>query len=402
MRRVTRALDELQADNAANLDRGAAVLDDFLDDHGELVAHRQVAARNQRQRHVAGIDAQAQGCSRLRQVFAVLRPEEVDRVALKIELHHVVFFVVVAENRAQQHAGGALAEMFAEIGAGKERGGVARGDDAALRDDHQRVGEPGDLVDLVADIEDRDARFGADTLQIGHDPRSPGVIERGERFVHQQDLRVRHQCPGNGDALALAAGQGFGHAPDQGFDAKHGDDLVEIRLAGPRGMAGGAIGDVAPDGHMREQAVVLEDVADLAAMGGEMDAALRIVHDATAIFDACAVGPGQAGDGAQKGGLAGARLAEDRGDAVSRLEGGFERERAGPDGDIDGELSHCGPSLPRAGGPRPIRRRGSRRWREPRRSRSAAARLRRPTGFAAASRSPATGSGSCPECWKRR
>ncbi len=32
-------------------------------------------------------------------------------------------------------------------------------------------------------------------------------VERPERFVQQQDARLVDQCPGDGDALALAAGE---------------------------------------------------------------------------------------------------------------------------------------------------------------------------------------------------
>ena len=52
-------------------------------------------------------------------------------------------------------------------------------------------------------------------LQIGQDFQFARVVESGERFVHQQDLRRREQGAGDGDALALAAGKPRRHPFEQ-------------------------------------------------------------------------------------------------------------------------------------------------------------------------------------------
>jgi hypothetical protein len=48
------------------------------------------------------------------------------------------------------------------------------------------VGEAGDLVGRVADVEDRDGELLVQALQEGQDLLPAGEIERDERLVHQQ------------------------------------------------------------------------------------------------------------------------------------------------------------------------------------------------------------------------
>ena len=43
-----------------------------------------------------------------------------------------------------------------------------------------------------------------------HDLALDGAVERRGRFVEQDQCRFQHQCPGDGDALALAAGEFVG------------------------------------------------------------------------------------------------------------------------------------------------------------------------------------------------
>ena len=59
-------------------------------------------------------------------------------------------------------------------------------------------------------------------------------VEVGERLVEQEDLRVAHQRPAHGDALALAAGELARLAVEQMADLQHvgdlGDRLVALGL----------------------------------------------------------------------------------------------------------------------------------------------------------------------------
>ena len=75
------------------------------------------------------------------------------------------------------------------------------------RHDHHAVGQRDRLLEIVGDEQHRLA-VGVPQFQqqIAHD--LPGLgVERPERLVHQQDLRIADQHLGEADALALAARQ---------------------------------------------------------------------------------------------------------------------------------------------------------------------------------------------------
>jgi hypothetical protein len=79
---------------------------------------------------------------------------------------------------------------------------------------------------------------------------------------------------------------------------------------------------------MREEREVLEDVADAAGAGGEVDAARGVEEGAAVDADESGVGPLQPGDGLERERLARARRAEEDGHAGRRLELHVEREAA--------------------------------------------------------------------------
>src|SRR3546814_8315587 len=80
---------------------------------------------------------------------------------------------------------------------------------------------------------------------------------------------------------------------------------------------------------MRKQPALLEDIADAAPVRRHEDAAIRIDQQAAVDADAAAgIRSRQAGDQVDQGGLAGARAAEQRGDAVAAGEFCVERKVA--------------------------------------------------------------------------
>ena len=76
---------------------------------------------------------------------------------------------------------------------------------------HDAVGQQHRLVDVVGDHDHRVAEPRMDlhhrVLQMGAGQR----VERAERLVEQQDLRLHRQRPGDADAL-LHAARNFGRA----------------------------------------------------------------------------------------------------------------------------------------------------------------------------------------------
>ena len=66
----------------------------------------------------------------------------------------------------------------------------AGGGDAALGQEHQRVGEPHDLLHRVADIDDGDAQLVAQPLDERHDLALARRVERRQGLVHEEEARL--------------------------------------------------------------------------------------------------------------------------------------------------------------------------------------------------------------------
>ena len=132
-------------------------------------------------------------------------------------------------------------------------------------------------------------------------------VEVGERLVHEVDLGGADDGAAHGDALALAAGEGGGLAVEE---------LLEVEDAG--GLADGLVDRVGVDlaelereghvlvhGHVRVQRVGLEDHGDVAVLG------LDVVDHATVDLEGAGGDVLEAGDHAQRRGLAAAGRADE-------------------------------------------------------------------------------------------
>ncbi len=182
---------------------------------------------------------------------------------------------------------------------------------------HDAVGEQHGLVDVMGDHDHRVAEPAVDLhhriLQMG----AGQGVERAERLVEQQDLRLHGQRPGNADALLHAAGDfrralvlGMGHlheveivhdpvVPFGAWSSLPAEDLVDGEI------------DVVVDGQPGQQRVVLED-----------DGAFRAGCIDLVVFEQDGAGgdPRQAGDQVEQGRLAAAGMADDR-DELALVDG---------------------------------------------------------------------------------
>ena len=75
-------------------------------------------------------------------------------------------------------------------------------------------------------------------------------VQSGERLVEEQHAGTARQGAGEGDALALAARQRAGPLLREVRDPKALEQLVDAPVPG--------VGDVLPDGQVREEGVLLE------------------------------------------------------------------------------------------------------------------------------------------------
>ena len=172
---------------------------------------------------------------------------------------------------------------------------------AALVHDAQPVGERERFFLIVSDEQERDADAALDGFQLGADLLAKVGVERGERFVEQQNVGFQYQRSCQRDALAFAARKLRGPAR---FLARELHQIQNVANAIADMIAGAAAQaefDVLAHRQMREKRVVLKHRADVALVRLQM-------LDAGAVEANFARGGlFESGHQAQRGGLAAAR-----------------------------------------------------------------------------------------------
>ena len=216
--------------------------------------------------------------------------------------------------------------------------------DLAVGEEDESIGDPGDLVEGVADIDDRQPHLVAEALDIGEDLVLPRFVERGKRLVHEEEAGACEQRPADRHPLLLAAGKARRTPGEEGGDAEEVDHLVERAPAvPPRGQAA-PVEKVRAHREVREEATFLEDIADPAAVCRHIDPPLVVEQHDVVDRDHPAVRPEEAGDQVDEGGLARPRSPEKRGHQPRTREGDVEGEFADRLPDIDAE-GHAPTSL---------------------------------------------------------
>ena len=158
----------------------------------------------------------------------------------------------------------------------------------------------------MGDHQDGGAQI-VDLLQQGHDLEGPGGVQVTGGLVGDDGGRVVHQGPGDGQSLLLAAGHLAGETVLlvlQADQLQHiGDPLPDLLLLGADDTHGE--GHIVIDGHIGDQAEVLEHDADGAAQIGDLSLADPLQRVAVHM-DAALGGAQLTGDQLDDGGLAGA------------------------------------------------------------------------------------------------
>jgi hypothetical protein len=177
---------------------------------------------------------------------------------------------------------------------------------------HERAGQAQHLVDGVADVEHGQVELVAQALDIGQHLGLARRVQRGQRFVHQQQARLRQQGTADRHALALPPGQRVRRALQQGAEPEqfhHGVEGHACRLRA-RASAPQPVAQVAVHRQVREQPRVLEHHAERTPVHRQVDAARAVEEDLAAHLDAAAVRAQQPGHEVHERGLARAAGAE--------------------------------------------------------------------------------------------
>ena len=129
--------------------------------------------------------------------------------------------------------------------------------------------------------------------QLARRGRARTCVKRGQRLVEQQDAGPAGEGAGKRDALTLSSGERRRRRLGLRFEPEAAE-----RLLGPGAPLGARaaaqpVGDVAPGAHVREERVVLEDVADLAAFGCDAPPDCGVEPDLIRVRDAPCIGSHQ-------------------------------------------------------------------------------------------------------------
>ena len=174
--------------------------------------------------------------------------------------------------------------------------------DAALVEDDHGVGEGEGLLLVVGDVDEGDAELLVHLLELDLHVLAHLEVQGGEGLVEEEHLGLVHDGAGDGDALLLAAGEGFHVAV---LVVGHGHELEDLADALLDLVLGHfleleAEGDVVVDVQVREQGVALENGVQRALVRRDAGELLAVQEDGTFVRLE------EARDHPQEGGLAAA------------------------------------------------------------------------------------------------
>jgi len=186
-------------------------------------------------------------------------------------------------------------------------------DPAPLHDD-QPVGQHHGVQRVVRDQDGDGLERGQMAAELRAHLQPGAGVQRRERLVQEQQPGVRGEGAGDGHALRLAAGEPPGPGARVSGQAHAVQPLGGLRAS--LGLAGAPAarpeGHVVEGGQMREEQIVLEDDTDRARLG-------RRTAQIGAVQPQMAGGErGEAREGAQRGGLAGAVRTQQGDDLTGR------------------------------------------------------------------------------------
>ena len=141
------------------------------------------------------------------------------------------------------------------------------------------------LLLVVSDEEEGDSDVIVNRVEFDQHSLTELEVERGERFIEQQNFGFADERAGDGDTLALTA------AELSGFLALMPDELDEFEILLDFVVDFPLVdlcdfkseSDIVPDGHVGKERIVLEDRADFPFVRGKIRDVLSVENDASGI-----------------------------------------------------------------------------------------------------------------------
>ena len=126
--------------------------------------------------------------------------------------------------------------------------------------DRNAVGHHERLLLIVRHVDGRPRARGVQAADLELHLLAQLPIERAQRLVHQQDVRLDHDRAGERHPLLLAAGELADRTPAVAGQARHAERFVDAlgNLLLREAAHGETVADVLGDRHVRKQRVVLE------------------------------------------------------------------------------------------------------------------------------------------------
>ena len=146
------------------------------------------------------MDAQAQGFAHRN-----LSCADFQRTTGKFQLGGSLGIVARGHRRRDDGPSIQTPGQIAQIGPGQQVDHRPAGDQLALIQQHQGVGQGNDLVHGMADIQDGQAVLADQLDQIGQDLGLARFVQGGQRFVHDHQARAGQQGAANGHPLFFAS-----------------------------------------------------------------------------------------------------------------------------------------------------------------------------------------------------
>ncbi len=194
----------------------------------------------------------------------------IDRQIDAADMHHLAPAALLHRATEEVHRGRADEagdEEVLRLGVDRHRIGKLL-DDAALHDGDP-VGERQRLDLVVGHVDHRVLQRLVQPLDLDAQLRAQLGVEVRERLVEEEDIDIAHQCPADGDALALAAGKRCRLSLEKRLDLQDlggaGHPLVDLGLRHLGHLQ--AEGEVLLHRHLRIERIGLEHHADAAVLG---------------------------------------------------------------------------------------------------------------------------------------